>query len=484
MLIISCAPEQQQVVPDIFILYDQESFRNQGVELEKLEIRIENGPPLIWKPGMAPNLYDILGYADSEVKVSHFITFRNGETSLYVSREKVYKDIFAVTTNVIEAGKPWFDQMSLKTIRINPDTSYGVTLKSMEIQIIGEKTSYSKVWKPGEPETFEVYLFEEQTQVNVFREVETYMQSAYIKEGVYTIASGQTSIDIDTGPFTNFYVVCDDNVDIHILPLTQTFPPPLPGDGTKGISIPLKDFKGTRPIIKITHDSDLIVSGSNDDYMYYKRKKDGSYDDALLIENWPVDHYIYFTGDFNHDFIEDLFLLKRQYVSETDKRYSMSYKIAMGIDGRRFDFSQDSIEFMSGQWISGCEITDINGDKWYDLIYFYHDTGVSFSTKIYVLYGNEAGGLAAEPEILFSETDQSAFGIDTGDVNNDGFVDILLGSDDDNYDSGLTALLLNDGTGNFYEVPVVVYGDKNKVLAAYFLRGEDYLPDVRIYLSL
>lgn len=115
--------------------------------------------------------------------------------------------------------------------------------------------------------------------------------------------------------------------------------------------------------------------------------------------------------------------------------------------GDAFDFSS----IFTG-WTLGMSITlgDVNGDGFPDMLASEQGSGGDQPSRVYLLRGNGDGTFGI-PVHVFTTPHPATF-ISLGDVNNTGTVDALVGMDDDG-DPGQVYVFFGQGNGEFFPTP-------------------------------
>ncbi len=150
------------------------------------------------------------------------------------------------------------------------------------------------------------------------------------------------------------------------------------------------------------------------------------------------------TGDFNQDFKSDIF---------------STGEILIGNN----DFSLSSDSYIPGEWIRESAIGDFNGDQDQDLVY------LDMTGKLYCTLGTNIPNDAKFGSVNEIVVDPTTLAFAVGDVNGDGFQDIVSGS--------LNAITFHycNGDGTFQSgVSIAVSGQ------VYTLRLADFNEDGRI----
>lgn len=175
------------------------------------------------------------------------------------------------------------------------------------------------------------------------------------------------------------------------------------------------------------------------------------------------------AGDVNGDGYADVIVSAPRY-NDTDGRVFVYYGSASGISSVPSDtLSTGQSNHYLGYAIAGAG--DVNGDGYGDvLVSAYNDIIAVDTGKVFVYYG-AAGGLPDTPNLVLqgvNETDKAGFGravAGAGDVNGDGYSDVVIGAPHSNNGSntneGRAYVFLGSGTG-LSATPAVVLDNANQ----------------------
>ncbi|MCS3531535.1 T9SS type A sorting domain-containing protein [Chryseobacterium sp. JUb7] len=146
--------------------------------------------------------------------------------------------------------------------------------------------------------------------------------------------------------------------------------------------------------------------------------------------------------DFNHDGKQDYAINGTQYVDGIGFVNNLDYYQNSGTGFQKFP------GWLEGTQNSSFKVIDLNNDHLLDLIILGYDGN---SNAVFKTYLNVAGTLT-----LSQTLNPLANGkMDFADFNADGYQDIVVSAQDDNY-AGYLAVLMNDGTGQLVPQQIVV----------------------------
>lgn len=138
--------------------------------------------------------------------------------------------------------------------------------------------------------------------------------------------------------------------------------------------------------------------------------------------------------DFNHDGLQDYALNGTQYIDGIGFVYKLDYYQNTGNGFQLFP------GWMEGTQNSSFKMVDLNNDHLLDMIMLGYDENTNPMFKVYL---NVAGTLTLSQTLPPLASGKLEF----ADFNADGFQDIVVSAQDENYE-GYLAVLMNDGTGH------------------------------------
>jgi len=194
--------------------------------------------------------------------------------------------------------------------------------------------------------------------------------------------------------------------------------------------------------------TDIIITGTKTGtlstpvfYLYYNNG-DGTYDLNEDSGITPANFGSVHAADFNDDGKIDILVNGQDGSNYITKIY------AQQPDGSFIEKS----EGLMGTYFSATKVFDANNDGFPDLLITGFSTSFAPDTKFYLNNGD------------FTFTENTAYllpayfsSIDTADLNNDGFLDVLITGMGPTF-TGKTTVYLNDGQGNFRILPTEITG--------------------------
>jgi hypothetical protein len=197
-------------------------------------------------------------------------------------------------------------------------------------------------------------------------------------------------------------------------------------DGLRGgpYKVIAADFTGDRI-------PDLILSYEPSDALTVERGDGRGGFSRLAVFQIPYDHRPHLDpvfnlarGDLDGDGLPDLAIgLGGRGMRGVKTSFPGRVVIARNTGGGRFE---SKAEFPSESLAKGVALADLDNDGWLDLLYTARGSGYEGDTAVGKLYIRQGlGGWKFGPP-LECEAGKSAYYVETGDLNNDGFLDILV----------------------------------------------------------
>ena len=233
------------------------------------------------------------------------------------------------------------------------------------------------------------------------------------------------------------------------------------------------------------HDNDIAYSvdllNLNSNKTEFEKQIGGSQNGDLVV------------ADFNNDGRLDLAVFGINGENETEDAYGAFFKIYLQNKQGTFDLNQDLDGMLYGSMITA----DFNADGFMDIVATGTDVYES-PTTLYLV--NDGNGKFTRNYLPSAAVNFSAVkSIDAGDLNNDGYYDIIMAGDDDTGSASSTILLYNPtketfdkvendfGIANFTistSLVLVDYNNDNQLDVLISSQDENYEPKTALYQNL
>ena len=223
------------------------------------------------------------------------------------------------------------------------------------------------------------------------------------------------------------------------------------GSGEYGLNVIVVDYNndGYRDVIGFYNDYSNFVAYPQD-YYGYERKKMIRFYKGKCGGNFEIDEQNdskilgtvhgrkVLLGDFNDDSYVDVFFISHGY---DNIPFKGEYSKAIFSDGSGGFYDTEYTEFVS--FYHGGATGDIDNDGDLDVIVVEGGRGKS------LVYINNGGVLSPSTDLIDQNLTKSMYNAELFDLNNDGYLDLIMGGHD----------WLNDSSTYYDTLPLVVYGD-------------------------